>query len=576
MEQVSFSGRFKVSTRIYAGFGVILCLLVLLAVLGVQGMNGAMSAFDTYAQVGHNAIRVSNIETKISQMRLSVRFYAQSGDEKELYKIKNAQKDIYSELRTAISQTINPERKRNLEKVIEFLDGYIMEFSAIPALLEKQHRLVFLGMNPIGQKAREDLASIVQSAMADNDMEAAALAGQVQEKLMRGRLEAVRFVGNPEQASLDKARSILKEYILAAEQLHDRLRHPTRKMQAEEGKAMAVKYLAALNEASETIQALDISVMKSLPSKAGEISNLINNVSQSQNKAMEDKNAEIDEDLTSSIRANLWISIGAVLIGVLFAWRVAASISGPVKAMTGAMTALAGGDLNIEIPALLNRDEIGSMAKAVHVFKENAQEKYRMDNAERKRVEEERQIAQAQSEREQKIGQEISALIQSVSQGDLSRRLDLKDKTGFYRTMSEGINRLTDTIEGVIAELGTMLSALANGDLEKRISKNYQGAFHQLKADFNATSDTLAQIVGQISAAGETIAIAAAEVSSGSSDLSERTEQQASSLEETAASMEQLGATVRSNAETAQRANKMAADTRKAAESGGGGRTLHG
>jgi methyl-accepting chemotaxis protein len=106
--------------------------------------------------------------------------------------------------------------------------------------------------------------------------------------------------------------------------------------------------------------------------------------------------------------------------------------------------------------------------------------------------------------------------------------------------------------------------------MNRRVTRDYQGAFERVKTDVNATSTRLAEIVGQITQAAETIAAAAAEVSLGSSDLADRTEQQASSLEETAASMEELGATVRSNAENAQRANVMAAQARGSAESGGG------
>ncbi|MCW2248654.1 methyl-accepting chemotaxis protein [Azospirillum fermentarium] len=240
-----------------------------------------------------------------------------------------------------------------------------------------------------------------------------------------------------------------------------------------------------------------------------------------------------------------------------------------VTAIEDTMRHLADHRLDVTVPGLDRHDEIGSMARAVQVFKDNAIEKRRMDEAERARIEQERREDEAQRAREQAIGREIAALIESVSKGDLSRRIDLAGKDGFYRAMSEGINRLTDTVQSVIKDLGQVLGALAHGDLNARLTKDYQGAFHALKSDFNTTSETLSRIVGQIAHASDAIASAASEVSMGSSDLAERTEQQASSLEETAASMEQLGATVRSNADNAQRANRMASDARTAAESGG-------
>ncbi|MCF8479636.1 MAG: HAMP domain-containing protein [Rhodospirillum sp.] len=48
-------------------------------------------------------------------------------------------------------------------------------------------------------------------------------------------------------------------------------------------------------------------------------------------------------------------------------------ISRPVRALTDVMTRLADGDMGVDIPARDNRDEIGHMARAVLVFKENAQ-----------------------------------------------------------------------------------------------------------------------------------------------------------------------------------------------------------
>ncbi|MEI6987426.1 MAG: methyl-accepting chemotaxis protein [Rhodospirillaceae bacterium] len=189
--------------------------------------------------------------------------------------------------------------------------------------------------------------------------------------------------------------------------------------------------------------------------------------------------------------------------------------------------------------------------------------------AQQARLEAERKAAELQRERELAIGREIASLIDTVSKGELTSRLDLTGKEGFYRTMSEGVNRLTETVQGAITDIARVVGALAEGDLNQRITKDYQGAFDGLKNNINATSIKLGEIVGEISGATEAISQAAAEVSSGSADLAERTEQQASSLEETAASMEELGATVRTSAENAQRANKMAGEARSAGQQGG-------
>ena len=62
--------------------------------------------------------------------------------------------------------------------------------------------------------------------------------------------------------------------------------------------------------------------------------------------------------------------LGGVMLGALLAWLIGRGISRPIQGMTQAMTALAGGDLKVVVPAQDNKDEIGEMAKAVLVFRD--------------------------------------------------------------------------------------------------------------------------------------------------------------------------------------------------------------
>ncbi|EWY39825.1 methyl-accepting chemotaxis protein [Skermanella stibiiresistens SB22] len=170
---------------------------------------------------------------------------------------------------------------------------------------------------------------------------------------------------------------------------------------------------------------------------------------------------------------------------------------------------------------------------------------------------------------ELRIEEEISGIVAGAVRGDFSARVDLKGKTGFFLTVSEGINDLAENVCAVAEDLANVLRSLSHGDLTQRIEKDYEGVFQRLKGDFNSTAEKLSDIVSRISQSTAAISEAAREVSAGSLDLSERTEQQASSLEETAASMEQLAATVRSNAENAKQVNEFASTARTAADRGG-------
>jgi methyl-accepting chemotaxis protein len=70
---------------------------------------------------------------------------------------------------------------------------------------------------------------------------------------------------------------------------------------------------------------------------------------------------------------------GALILGAVLAWLIGASVSGPIRAMTDRMQSLAAGDLDKAIPGGESRDEIGRMARAVEVFRENALAVRRME-----------------------------------------------------------------------------------------------------------------------------------------------------------------------------------------------------
>jgi methyl-accepting chemotaxis protein len=63
---------------------------------------------------------------------------------------------------------------------------------------------------------------------------------------------------------------------------------------------------------------------------------------------------------------------GALILGTVLAWLIGASVSGPIRSMTDRMQSLAAGELEEAIPGGESRDEIGRMARAVEVFRENA------------------------------------------------------------------------------------------------------------------------------------------------------------------------------------------------------------
>jgi len=108
------------------------------------------------------------------------------------------------------------------------------------------------------------------------------------------------------------------------------------------------------------------------------------------------ENALADMDVTQR-SMEILMMIGAAVSFAVFVVAgavVAMSITRPMKAVTKATETLAEGDWNIQIPALENKDEIGAVARALQVFKENLIKTKDLEEAQRQ--EQVRQVERAQ------------------------------------------------------------------------------------------------------------------------------------------------------------------------------------
>ena len=170
---------------------------------------------------------------------------------------------------------------------------------------------------------------------------------------------------------------------------------------------------------------------------------------------------------------------------------------------------------------------------------------------------------------EVRVEKEVSDIVGAAVRGDFQQRIPMEGKSGFFASLSEQINQLMEVSGKGLADVANVLSALAQGDLTRTISADYQGMFGQLKGDTNQTVLRLREIVGNIQDAASSINTAAREISAGNNNLSSRTEQQAASLEETASSMEEITSTVKQNAENSRKANSLAVGASDIATRGG-------
>lgn len=230
-------------------------------------------------------------------------------------------------------------------------------------------------------------------------------------------------------------------------------------------------------------------------------------------------------------RIVLLVGIGillAVLASGVAVWR---SVATPVSRTANAMRALASGDLNVEIPGLGRRDEIGEIASAFSLFRENTIRK----------VNEDRDAEEARQRQ--------------------AMERDARENEEKERQAAE--------IRHAVDALADALSALADGDVAQRLETPFTASMEKLRIDFNNSLDKLQAALAAVGENANAIHAGSDEIRNASDDLSKRTEQQAASVEETAAALEQLVTTVRDASRRAEEAGTLVARTRDGTEKSG-------
>ena len=221
--------------------------------------------------------------------------------------------------------------------------------------------------------------------------------------------------------------------------------------------------------------------------------------------------------------ASLLVLIGAVALSAL----LGRAVMRPIPRLTKTAEQLADGSIDVEVPFTKYRNEIGGLARALEVFRENAKAKLEIE--------------------------EEAAATRSASEAEKSR----------HETSRQEQAEVLDT---AVDRLGDGLRRLAEGDLTVELNEPFGEKIDRLRTDFNMSAAKLREALSEVRDNSEVIEGGSAEMRSAIDELSRRTEQQAASLEETSAAIEEIAATVTSAADMAGEASGKAAETKSDTE----------
>jgi methyl-accepting chemotaxis protein len=548
----------SIGAKIYTGFGCVITILAALAGFSIwSGMSGTTD-FAEYRSTARMSNEVSTLQTAFLDVRIAFFQYRMQQTPEAVARVEEELKIARQAGEKLISASTSDKDRKAAQDFLGMIDAYGNGFKRYSAAQQERNAIVSDTLDKIGPVIQQQVAELAASVVKAGNTAAALQTKILDTQVYDMRLAVAKYLLNNTPEALVKAR----EAVGAAQQQIPALRTTisetgqlaSLKLFEEEISAYA-KGIEAVEKAITTRNELLQTVMNTIgPKMAAETE-----VLRAEAKTTQDQlGPELAEGFETSVMITEVLAGLAILMAGFLAYSIARSIIVPIREMTGAMGRLADNDFTVAIPGLKDTNEIGTMARAVDVFKQNGI-----------RVRDLAAQEAALQEKNADLQSNIATVVAAAVAGDFSRRITKRYDRPDLDAFADNVNTLVSSVDAGIAETQRVVSALAKGDLSDQMRGSYQGVFADLQRNVNATLSNLSQVMQQVQQSADAINSGASEMRKASQDLSRRTETQAASLEETSSALEEITAAVRTSTDRAQESSRMVTDAQRFAEQSG-------
>ena len=504
--QGSVLANLRISSKIAAGFAVVLLILGVSSGIAWRAFNRVATTVQEYATLVANSGTLRDINKAVTEYRGHVREYVYSDQEAVAQIALKDATALRALIATGLSHVTHPERHRLLEEIARQVDTYAANFDRLHAMNTEQAKLETDVLHVDSQKMTDGFSSLIAGAteIGHADLLPAAIEGRRLSLMVR--LSVNKRLDRHDEAAGQSADTQLADLKQVLARLDDMTKSdPLLSTTVREDVASIERYQAAFHHAA-SLDAAQLSLVNGTMRQIGDA--LQADAARAMQSNAADQEAT-EQQALAVIRSGdtlvLTLGLSGLALGGMLAWWIGRGIAGPVVRMCTAMRALAGGDRAVSIPGIGRKDEVGQMADTVQVFKDS------MIETERLREDQAQAKARAETERRQ------------------------------------GMMRLADGFEsGVKSIVGAVAAQAA------QMQSSAQAMTHTAEQTTQQTT-VVAASVEQASANVQTVASAAEELSASVLEIGRQMEQSSKIASQAVIDADRTNTTVEGLSKTAQR-----------------------
>ncbi len=488
--------RLGLKPRIYCGFGILIVIGFALAGFAIWQLSAIESNVRGMSVLTDNTARITEAESKIQIVRRANLRYTIDAGEESLNEAAAAETSAIALLQASAEATAVAERRAFYTDLKNDVESLRAKREAI-VNATKQEMAARARLVSLGDDLTARTSKLMEARLTIPERMTAVKMTPIEVNVQAMRLAVWHFLATrdpkgPAEFKAATERALATTAFMESAELPDALRAMIGPF-----KTTMAAYIADVEAMSSSILKVDELYWKDLVPRAVAVLDKIATSQASLKTAAGTNKVQTLADIAMTIRGQEIIAVLALLIGGMIAFFVGRSIIGPVVGMTQAMQRLASGDNATEIPSRDSADEIGAMAKAVEVFKQNAIDRIRLETEQR--------AAEARAMEDKKASEERTAAEKQAA----AEREEATRKAVMHKLASEfeaAVGNIIETVSSASTELEASAGTLTKtADTTQQLSGMVAAASEQASANVQSVASATEEMTSSITEIGRQV-----------------------------------------------------------------------
>lgn len=454
---MSYLNRLLIKWRIFGGFGLIVVLGGAMAFYGIWSLSRVGGDVNRLAVLSADTIRTLTEGRNLETMWRATTRYALTGDAALVKEFDDNQARTEALLKNGAENAVSLVRQRQNANLASELAQHRATFDNLVKLttgMLADREKLFTG----GEELTAATKKLVAAAQASANMALVMHASKVNAAVLMTQVANWRFLATSDpkgpvtfQAAANEAKSALDALqAVPGNNLRD-LVIPV--------KTMLTAYETNFDAAAATILSRDDMLQKRINPHQADMQRKVKATETALIRDFNTARNSAESIVATTVRTQGVIAVLSLLVGAAFAYLIGGSITRPLSQMTAAMTKLAAGDKAVAIPSTDAKDEIGGMAKAVEVFKDNIVKAETLAAAQAVENEQKMQRAHRLENLTRSFETKIGELVGALS----SAATEMEATAGSMSRTAERTNEQSLSVASAAEQASTNVQSVASG-----------------------------------------------------------------------------------------------------------------